>query len=145
MRIQASCCRQHPAKSAATMRVGLLFSLTVAMSMIWGAGAFPGLCIPVDYCDATCVAGYDTARMRDLRLSTLSSLSNGLLRSGGPVAPCARRYKIASSGPSLSSSKTIVGNAHSGNTGFVKFIALCAGDIFLCGFPHACSAQPFST
>ncbi|KAL3216991.1 hypothetical protein MRX96_032647 [Rhipicephalus microplus] len=55
------------------------------MSMIWGAGAFPGLCIPVDYCDATCVAGYDTARMRDLRLSTLSSLSNGLLRSGGPV------------------------------------------------------------
>ncbi|KAH8042419.1 hypothetical protein HPB51_023258 [Rhipicephalus microplus] len=43
------------------MRVGLLFSLTVAMSMVWRAGAFPGLCIPVDYCDATCVAGYDTA------------------------------------------------------------------------------------
>ncbi|KAL1421013.1 hypothetical protein MTO96_004371 [Rhipicephalus appendiculatus] len=40
--------------------VRLLFS-AVAMCMVLGAGAFPGLCIPVDYCDATCVAGYDTA------------------------------------------------------------------------------------
>ncbi|KAH7967303.1 hypothetical protein HPB49_023933 [Dermacentor silvarum] len=61
MRTQISC-RNVPERRAGTMGsvVRLLF-LAVAMSMLLRAAAFPGLCIPVDYCDGNCVAGYDTA------------------------------------------------------------------------------------
>uniref|UniRef100_A0A023GBT2 Putative secreted protein n=1 Tax=Amblyomma triste TaxID=251400 RepID=A0A023GBT2_AMBTT len=38
----------------------LLFS-AVVLSLVLNGMAYPGLCIPVDYCDPTCVVGYDTA------------------------------------------------------------------------------------